>query len=40
MPDTFAMRWGSTDSSKQAVIMALEMESWPQPAQRVESSPS
>ncbi len=40
MPEIFATRCGSIDSSKQAWMMAAVIESWPQPAHRVETVPS
>ena len=36
MQEIFATRCGSIDSSKQASMIAAEIESWPQPAQSVE----
>ena len=35
MPESLARRCGWTSSSQQASMIAAEMESWPQPAQRV-----
>ena len=40
MPESFAILWGSMESSWQALTMAPLMESWPQPAQSVEIDPS
>ena len=40
MPDILAIRCGGRSSSKQAWMIAEEIESWPQPAQSVETEPS
>ena len=40
MPESFATLCGSRSSSKQAWMMAALIESWPQPAQSVETAPS
>ena len=40
MPDSLAMRCGGRSSSKQAWMIAALIESWPQPAQSVETEPS
>ena len=40
MPEIFATRCGSIESSKQASMIAAVMESCPQPAHRVETLPS
>jgi hypothetical protein len=40
MPESLAMRCGGRSSSKQACMIADEIESWPQPAQSVEIEPS
>ena len=40
MPDILATRCGSIESSKQAWMIAAEIESWPQPAQSVLIAPS
>ena len=39
MPDSLATRCGSMASSKQAWMIAAEIESWPQPAHSVETVP-
>ena len=40
MPESLATRCGGSDSSKQAWMIAAEIESWPQPAHSVETAPS
>ena len=40
MPESFATRCGGSDSSKQAWMIAPEIESWPQPAHNVDTAPS
>ena len=40
MPDSFATRCGAMSSSKNAWMIAAEIESWPHPAQSVEIAPS
>ncbi len=40
MPETLATRCGSIASSKQAWMIAPEIESWPQPAHSVDTEPS
>jgi hypothetical protein len=40
MPESLATRCGSISSSQQACTSAAEIESWPQPAHRVEIFPS
>ncbi len=40
MPESLATRWGSIASSKHASMIADEIESWPQPAHKVEIAPS
>ena len=40
MPESFATRCGSIASSKQASMIAAEIESCPQPAHSVETEPS
>ena len=40
MPEIFATRCGSMESLKQASMIALVIESWPQPAHSVETLPS
>ena len=40
MPEIFATRCGSIESSKQASMIAAVIESWPQPAHSVETLPS
>ncbi len=40
MPDSFATRCGAIASSKNAWMIAAEIESWPQPAHSVETAPS
>ena len=40
MPESLAIRCGGSSSSKQAWMIAAEIESWPQPAQSVETEPS
>ena len=40
MPDSFATRCGAMSSSKNAWMIAAEIESWPQPAHSVEIAPS
>jgi hypothetical protein len=40
MPESLATRCGSIASSKHASMIAAEIESWPQPAHRVETEPS
>jgi hypothetical protein len=40
MPDSFAILCGGRLSSKQAWMIAALIESWPQPAQSVETAPS
>ena len=40
MPESLATRCGAMSSSKQASMIAPEIESWPQPAHSVETEPS
>src|SRR5574337_311361 len=40
MPDSFATRCGWMSSSQQAWMIAAEIESWPQPAHKVDTAPS
>jgi hypothetical protein len=40
MPDSFATRCGGTARSKNAWMIAAEIESWPQPAHSVDTGPS
>ena len=40
MPEIFATRCGSIESSKQASMIAAVIELWPQPAHSVETLPS
>jgi hypothetical protein len=40
MPESFATRCGSIESSKQASMIDAEIESWPQPAHSVDTAPS
>jgi hypothetical protein len=40
MPESLATRCGAMSSSKQASMIAPEIESWPQPAHSVETDPS
>jgi len=40
MPESLARRCGWTSSSQQASMIAALMESWPQPAQSVDTLPS
>ncbi len=40
MPDSFTMFCGSISSPQLASTIAAVIESWPQPAHRVESAPS
>ena len=40
MPESFATRCGAMSSSKHAWMIAPVIESWPQPAQSVETVPS